>query len=192
ERYARMRERETPLVRAGVSPHAPYTVSDPLYRATTALARELAAPVAVHIAESELETELVARGAGAFADGLRKRGIAVAPRARSRADARSHRRRRARARRHARIVRRRRGSTARARWSRARCGFVARASSSGERRSAASVARHPRRRACHDESRADDRSLTTRHGPRHCMRSLVGAVARAYFEVSRTTPGGIA
>ena len=83
ERYARMRERETPLVRAGLSPHAPYTVSDPLYRATAALARELAAPVAVHIAESELETELVARGAGAFADGLRKRGIAVAPRARS-------------------------------------------------------------------------------------------------------------
>jgi len=83
EKLARMRVRETPLVRAGLSPHAPYTVSDPLYRATVALARELAAPMAVHIAESALESELVAAGAGAFADGLRKRGIAVAPRART-------------------------------------------------------------------------------------------------------------
>jgi cytosine/adenosine deaminase-related metal-dependent hydrolase len=83
EKVARMRVRETPLVRAGVSPHAPYTVSDPLYRATVALARELAVPVAVHIAESALESELVAAGAGAFADGLRKRGIVVTPRART-------------------------------------------------------------------------------------------------------------
>jgi 5-methylthioadenosine/S-adenosylhomocysteine deaminase len=83
ERFEPMRARETPLVRAGLSPHAPYTVSDALYRATAALARELAAPVAVHIAESALEAELVTSGAGAFADGLRKRDIAVTPRARS-------------------------------------------------------------------------------------------------------------
>jgi cytosine/adenosine deaminase-related metal-dependent hydrolase len=78
-----MRVRETAMVRVGVSPHAPYTVSDALFRATTALARELSAPMAIHIAESALESELVVDGAGAFADGLRKRGIQVAPRARS-------------------------------------------------------------------------------------------------------------
>jgi 5-methylthioadenosine/S-adenosylhomocysteine deaminase len=83
EKVEAMRERETPLVRVGLSPHAPYTVSDPLYRATVALARELSLPVAVHIAESELEVELVVGGAGSFADGLRQRGIAVAARARS-------------------------------------------------------------------------------------------------------------
>ena len=83
EKVEAMRARETSLVRAGISPHAPYTVSDPLYRATAALARELDVPVAVHIAESALEAELVAAGAGSFADGLRQRGIAVAPRARS-------------------------------------------------------------------------------------------------------------
>jgi cytosine/adenosine deaminase-related metal-dependent hydrolase len=83
EKFALMRSRETPLVRVGLSPHAPYTVSDPLYRATAALARELGAPMAVHIAESALETGLVATGTGAFADGLRERGIVVAPRARS-------------------------------------------------------------------------------------------------------------
>jgi cytosine/adenosine deaminase-related metal-dependent hydrolase len=83
EKVERMRARETTLVRAGLSPHAPYTVSDPLYVATAALARELAAPVAVHIAESAIESELVTAGAGAFADGLRQRGISVSPRARS-------------------------------------------------------------------------------------------------------------
>jgi 5-methylthioadenosine/S-adenosylhomocysteine deaminase len=40
-------------------------------------------PVAVHIAESEIEQELVTRAAGAFADGLRARQIAVAPRSSS-------------------------------------------------------------------------------------------------------------
>jgi len=82
-RFGEMRARETPLVRVGLSPHAPYTVSDPLYRATAALARELDAPVAVHIAESALESALVTEAAGAFADGLRDRGIDVRPRARS-------------------------------------------------------------------------------------------------------------
>jgi 5-methylthioadenosine/S-adenosylhomocysteine deaminase len=78
-----MRARETALVHVGVSPHAPYTVSDALFRATAALAHELTMPMAVHIAESALESDLVVRGAGAFADGLRARGIDVAPRARS-------------------------------------------------------------------------------------------------------------
>ena len=78
-----MRDRETELVRIGVSPHAPYTVADALYTATSALARELALPMALHIAESQLESDLVEQARGAFADGLRKRGIAVAVRAHS-------------------------------------------------------------------------------------------------------------
>ena len=65
------------LVRLGVSPHAPYTVSDTLYRATTQFARHEQLPVAVHLAESREETELVRDGTGPFAEALRARGIAV-------------------------------------------------------------------------------------------------------------------
>ena len=83
ERVLDMRARATPLVGVGVSPHAPYTVSDELFRATWALARELDLPLAVHIAESALESDLVERAAGSFADALRSRGIAVERRARS-------------------------------------------------------------------------------------------------------------
>jgi cytosine/adenosine deaminase-related metal-dependent hydrolase len=81
-----LRPRQTPLVRVGVSPHAPYTVSDPLYAAVAEYARRQGLPVAVHIAESEVERELVERGEGVFADGLRRRGIPIVPRGRSSID----------------------------------------------------------------------------------------------------------
>src|SRR5207245_7908738 len=64
-------------VRLGVSPHAPYTVSDLLYRATAEFARREGLPVAVHLAESREETEFVREGRGPFADALSARGIAV-------------------------------------------------------------------------------------------------------------------
>ena len=78
-----MRPLQTPLVRVGVSPHAPYTVSDSLFAAVASYARAESLPIAIHIAESQLEHDLVAAGSGAFADGLRARGIGVAPRART-------------------------------------------------------------------------------------------------------------
>ena len=83
EKVSGLRYLETPLVRVGISPHAPYTVSDDLFRAASTLARELALPMAIHIAESELEQSLIVGATGSFAEGLRRRGIAVAPRAMS-------------------------------------------------------------------------------------------------------------
>lgn len=78
-----LRPRQTSLVRVGVSPHAPYTVSDALYAAVSDYARRENLPVAVHIAESEVERQLVESGEGIFADGLRRRGIHIEPRGRS-------------------------------------------------------------------------------------------------------------
>lgn len=75
-----MRPRETDLVRVGVSPHAPFSVSDALFAAVARWAAEAQLPVAVHIAESDEEQVLVTRGEGAYADFLRGRGIGVAPR----------------------------------------------------------------------------------------------------------------
>jgi len=62
-------------VAIGVSPHAPYTVSGRLYAVTAAWADEEALPVAVHLAESPAETELLTHGEGGFAEAWRGRGI---------------------------------------------------------------------------------------------------------------------
>jgi 5-methylthioadenosine/S-adenosylhomocysteine deaminase len=64
-------------VRVGVSPHAPYTVSGPLYAATARWATEQGLPIAVHLAESSDETALLSRGEGGFAEAWRARGIPV-------------------------------------------------------------------------------------------------------------------
>jgi cytosine/adenosine deaminase-related metal-dependent hydrolase len=83
DQVAAARTLETPLVRIGISPHAPYTVSDQLYEAATSFALDERLPMALHIAEAEVESLLVEQGRGRFADGLRARGIAVRRRAAS-------------------------------------------------------------------------------------------------------------
>jgi 5-methylthioadenosine/S-adenosylhomocysteine deaminase len=83
EKVSGLRYLETPLVRVGVSPHAPYTVSDDLFRATTDLARQFGLPMAIHVAESAEEHRLVVDADGLFAHGLRGRNIEVAARGRS-------------------------------------------------------------------------------------------------------------
>ncbi|HET7565440.1 MAG TPA: amidohydrolase family protein [Gemmatimonadaceae bacterium] len=79
EKLRALRPLETELVHLGISPHAPYTVSDPLFERLA----HADLPLAIHIAESEDETQLVTRAEGRFADGLRARDIPVAPRGRS-------------------------------------------------------------------------------------------------------------
>ena len=83
DQVAAARTLETSLVRVGISPHAPYTVSDQLYRAATRFALDERLPMALHIAEAEVESLLVEHGRGRFADGLRARGMAVRRRAQS-------------------------------------------------------------------------------------------------------------
>ena len=74
---SRLERHVTARVALGVSPHAPYTVSTPLYRAVASLARREHFPLAVHVAESREETMLVRDGAGPFAEALWSRDIAV-------------------------------------------------------------------------------------------------------------------
>jgi cytosine/adenosine deaminase-related metal-dependent hydrolase len=75
EKVAALREYETELVRVGVSPHAPYSVSAPQLEliAEFALAEHL--PLMMHAAESEAETLFMLEGRGPFAENLGERGI---------------------------------------------------------------------------------------------------------------------
>ncbi len=82
-RIDKLQPEQTDLVTLGVSPHAPYTVSDRLYEAATHFANTRGMPMAMHIAESKAEHEIVASGSGEFADRWKRRGLAVARRARS-------------------------------------------------------------------------------------------------------------
>jgi cytosine/adenosine deaminase-related metal-dependent hydrolase len=75
----RLRAAAGPRVAIGISPHAPYTVSPPLYRAVAAYARAAGLPLAGHVAESPAETALVRQGDGPFAAAWRRRGIPLAP-----------------------------------------------------------------------------------------------------------------
>lgn len=74
---SQLRRLTTAQLRLGVSPHAPYTVSAPLYEAVAGFARRERLPVAVHLAESKDESQFVESGTGAFADAWRARGIAA-------------------------------------------------------------------------------------------------------------------
>lgn len=59
----------------GVSPHAPYTVHPQLLERLVALARERRLPLAMHIAESREELELLRDGTGPFQELLDSRGM---------------------------------------------------------------------------------------------------------------------
>jgi len=75
EQIAEMRDDENDLVRAGVSPHAPYTVSASQLELISRLAIDQKLPLMMHAAESQAEKSFMLDGLGRFADGLKARGI---------------------------------------------------------------------------------------------------------------------
>jgi cytosine/adenosine deaminase-related metal-dependent hydrolase len=74
-RFAELTRFQGPRVRLGASPHAPYTVSGPLYARVATWAAERQLPLAVHLAESPAEHEFVSRNTGPFAEAWQARGI---------------------------------------------------------------------------------------------------------------------
>ena len=74
-KIAGLRERETELVKCGVSPHAPYTVCATQLAMISRFALDEKLPLMMHAAETQMEVSLLREGRGPFADGLRSRGI---------------------------------------------------------------------------------------------------------------------
>jgi len=63
------------LVEAGLSPHAPYTVSARLYREAARFARRAGLRMATHVAESQAEVRLFMQGGGPIAHAYRVAGL---------------------------------------------------------------------------------------------------------------------
>jgi len=74
-----MRPQCNDRVDVGISPHAPYTVSDRLFEALADYADASGIHVCIHAAESEAEERFVRDGTGPFAERLAARGIGVEP-----------------------------------------------------------------------------------------------------------------
>lgn len=60
---------------AGISPHAPYTVHPQVLHELVRLACQYQAPLAMHLAETAEELELLQRGTGPFAELLQRLGV---------------------------------------------------------------------------------------------------------------------
>ncbi len=75
DRVAQLLEIETPLVKVGVSPHAPYSVCARQLELISEFALAQNLPVMMHAAESFAEEGLLRAGQGTFAAVLRNRGI---------------------------------------------------------------------------------------------------------------------
>ena len=74
-----LRGGETPLVTLGLSPHAPYSVAQPLLEMLVRFAVEERLPLMMHAAESEAEQALMTEGGGIFAAGYALRGFRFDP-----------------------------------------------------------------------------------------------------------------
>jgi len=79
EKIAHYRKEETETLLAGVSPHAPYTVSAKLYRSVNEYAAAERLRMTTHIAESVDEGMFVRSGTGVFAERWQQRGIPIDP-----------------------------------------------------------------------------------------------------------------
>jgi len=70
-----LRTAETDLVKAGISPHSPYTVSPRLLELISQFAIENNVKLTIHVGESADEDDLLLRGSGFFTEIYKKYGV---------------------------------------------------------------------------------------------------------------------
>lgn len=75
EKFSELREAETALVKIGLSPHAPYTVSQKLFEKITNFALDENVKITIHAAESQEEEIFLKTGEGLFAELYKKYGM---------------------------------------------------------------------------------------------------------------------
>ncbi|MBL8815583.1 MAG: amidohydrolase family protein [Planctomyces sp.] len=75
EFIASVRTAGIPNLRPGLSPHAPYSVCEELFEGLVELARSVHVPLAMHLAETREEIELLSSGTGPFQSFLQDRGL---------------------------------------------------------------------------------------------------------------------
>ncbi len=75
EKFLQLRETETSLVKVGLSPHSPYTVSARLFERIAEYALAENVKLTIHAAESAEENELMKHGTGFFASIYEKYGF---------------------------------------------------------------------------------------------------------------------
>ena len=75
DKFNGVREQETDLVRVGLSPHSPYTVSSRLFEMLAQVSIIDRVPLHIHVAESNDEHELLTQGTGFFTDVYEKYGV---------------------------------------------------------------------------------------------------------------------
>lgn len=75
EKFESLRETETDLVKVGISPHSPYTVSPKLFQLIADFAVKNNIKLTIHAAESTNEDELLRQGTGFFTDVYKKYNV---------------------------------------------------------------------------------------------------------------------
>lgn len=75
DKYLELKDSENVLVRPGISPHSPYTVSKRLFEHITEFSLAEEVPLTIHAAESAAEAVFLKTGGGLFAEIFEKSGI---------------------------------------------------------------------------------------------------------------------
>ncbi|MGD9589327.1 MAG: amidohydrolase family protein [Pyrinomonadaceae bacterium] len=75
EKFEKLKEEETDLVKVGLSPHSPYTVGSRLFELIAQYSIINRIPLTIHAAESEDEMRLMTRGEGFFAGFYESMGL---------------------------------------------------------------------------------------------------------------------